>query len=111
MKYRCPVCMFASLPYPPTNYHICPCCSTEFGNDNADFSSHQLREMWIAGGAHWFFGEPPRHWNPWVQLIEAGFGEYVPQISYDLCFQLNASSGPAEIRKFTNDSLTVSFAA
>ncbi len=72
MKYRCPVCMFPSLPYPPSNYHICPCCSTEFGNDDADFSHHQLREMWIASGANWFFGAPPEHWNPWMQLIKAG---------------------------------------
>jgi hypothetical protein len=102
--------MFASLPYPPTNYHICPCCSTEFGNDDAAFSFHQLQEMWIAGGANWFFGEPPRHWNPWMQLIEAGLGEYAAVTPYDLRFQLFASSGPAEIRNFTQDSREISFA-
>jgi len=29
--------------------------------------------MWIAGGASWFFGHAPEHWNPWTQLIRAGF--------------------------------------
>jgi hypothetical protein len=78
MRYRCPVCMFPSLPYPPSDYHICPCCSTEFGNDDADLSHHQLREMWIASGANWFFGNAPEHWNPWIQLISAGLALYVP---------------------------------
>jgi len=111
MSYRCPVCMFASLPYPPVDYHICPCCSTEFGNDDADFSHRQLREMWVAGGANWFFGQPPRHWNPWIQLIEVGFGQYVPQASYDLRFQLDAVAGPVENRNFTRDLSLVAFAA
>lgn|SRR5215510_14415583 len=79
MKYRCPVCMFPSMPYPAADYHICPCCSTEFGNDDSDFSHQQLREMWTANGAPWFFGNPPAHWNPWKQLLDAGFGMFVPQ--------------------------------
>ena len=72
MNYRCPVCIFKSLPYPPADYHICPCCGTEFGNDDENYSHEQLREMWIATGAHWFFGRPPIGWNPWHQLIEGG---------------------------------------
>ena len=69
-KYRCPVCMFAEIPYPPKDYHICPCCGTEFGNDDAEFSHEQLRGMWVAGGAHWFFGRAPEGWNPWLQLLK-----------------------------------------
>ena len=80
MRYHCPVCMFPKLPYPPRDYHICPCCGTEFGNDDAEFSHDQLREMWIAAGPYWFFGRPPDHWNPWMQLIEGGHPEAVPQI-------------------------------
>jgi hypothetical protein len=72
MNYRCPVCMYPRLPYPPRDYHICPCCGTEFGNDDANFTVGQLREMWIAGGANWFFGKPPAGWNAWLQLIDAG---------------------------------------
>jgi hypothetical protein len=80
MKYRCPVCMFAALPYAPSDYNICPCCSTEFGNDDADFSHVQLRDMWIATGAAWFFGRPPEHWNPWMQLLNADRGIHMPKI-------------------------------
>jgi len=70
--------MYDRLPYPAADYHICPCCSTEFGNDDAEFSYEQLREMWVAGGANWFFGRAPEGWNPWKQLIDAQFGSYVP---------------------------------
>src|SRR5579859_13044 len=87
MRYRCPVCMFPSLPYPPRNYHICPCCSTEFGNDDADFSHQQLREMWIGNRAPWFFGNPPAHWNPWTQLMQAGLASYVPKEFHAVSFQ------------------------
>jgi len=81
MKYRCPVCRFPRLPYPPADYHICPCCGTEFGNDDAEFTHGQLREMWVAGGAYWFFGKAPEHWNPWMQLIEGGHPEAVPSFA------------------------------
>lgn len=80
MRYRCPVCLFAELPYPPADYHICPCCGTEFGNDDDHFTHHQLREMWVAGGAHWFFGLSPDGWNPWLQLIKGGHLESVPRV-------------------------------
>jgi len=72
MRYRCPVCKYNALPYPPADYHICPCCGTEFGNDDEDFSHEQLREMWVTSGAHWFFGNPPPGWNWFIQLYEAG---------------------------------------
>jgi hypothetical protein len=97
MKYTCPVCMFPRLPYPPRDYHICPCCGTEFGNDDADFSCEQLREMWIAGGANWFFGKAPEGWNPWMQLLRAGFSTLVPQIVIDIRLQSNAIVGPGSI--------------
>ena len=79
MKYRCPVCLFARLPYPPSDYHICPCCGTEFGYDDAEFSHEQLRQMWVASGPYWFFGKPPQNWDPWMQLTEGGHPELVPQ--------------------------------
>jgi hypothetical protein len=72
MNYQCPVCFYSGLPYPPADYHICPCCGTEFGQDDDNYSHAQLREMWVATGAHWFFGKPPLSWNPWLQLIEGG---------------------------------------
>jgi hypothetical protein len=89
MRHSCPVCVFPDLPYPPRDYHICPCCGTEFGNDDSRFSHAQLREMWIAGGAQWFFGKPPQPWNPWLQLIQGGFRVDVPQ--YETRFTTTAS--------------------
>ena len=79
MKFRCPVCAYAALPYPPRDYHICLCCGTEFGNDDARFTHAQLREMWVAVGARWFFGNPLQYWNPWLQLIEAKYFDVVPR--------------------------------
>lgn len=90
MRYTCPVCFYVGLPYPPRDYHICPCCGTEFGNDDADFSHEQLREMWIAGGANWFFGRAPEGWNPWLQLIKAGLGRDVPAFAINLRLQDDA---------------------
>ena len=70
----CPVCWFSPLPYPPRDYHICPCCGTEFGNDDAVFTWDELRQRWIAGGEQWFFGPPPQNWNPQAQLLSVGYG-------------------------------------
>jgi hypothetical protein len=89
--------MFPSLPYPASNYHICPCCSTEFGNDDGYFTHQQLREMWVENGANWFFGEPPAHWNPWMQLIDAGFGEYIPNSFRHLRVQADSTDASARI--------------
>ncbi len=94
MRYRCPVCMYDSLPYPPADYHVCPCCGTEFGNDDAEYSLEQLREMWVAGGANWFFGKPPTGWNPWRQLIDAGQAAYVPKYETRLLANAGLAVGP-----------------
>lgn len=91
MRYHyCPVCFYSKLPYPPRDYHICPCCGTEFGNDDVEFSYEQLREMWIAGGANWFFGRAPVGWNPWLQLTMANIGNYVPRFNVVLKARANA---------------------
>jgi hypothetical protein len=71
MTYGCPVCMFGGMPYPPKDYNICPCCGTEFGNDDAEHSYEELRDKWIASGAPWFFGPPPANWDLWVQIIRS----------------------------------------
>lgn len=90
MRHRCPVCFYDDLPYPPADYHICPCCGTEFGTDDAEAAHQQLREEWIDGGAKWFFGTAPEHWKPWHQLIESG---------YDFKFRIHQPSG---IERFTS---------
>jgi len=35
------------MPYPPRHYNICPCCGTEFDNDDVDHSYAELRYQWI----------------------------------------------------------------
>jgi hypothetical protein len=82
MIYKCPVCAFAQMPYPPADYNICPCCGTEFGIDD-DFASYlELRDDWLRRGGKWF-GETkpytrPAFWNAWNQLESAGFPYNVP---------------------------------
>ena len=103
MSYTCPVCMYAEMPYPPAEYDICPCCGTEFGNDDADLSYEQLRERWIRCGARWFFGNPPLGWNPWMQLIHAGLVMSVPWFHTDFRSQSEAISVPTEIKLLEED--------
>jgi hypothetical protein len=96
--------MFTGLPYPPADYHICPCCGTEFGNDDAHFTHQQLREMWIGDGAHWFFGNPPPLWNPQMQLVNAGFGVYVTAPAQTTVVgELSNLPSPANLPSFYSD--------
>jgi hypothetical protein len=74
MNHRCPVCFFDHLSYPPEDYHICPCCGTEFENDDAEFTYEELRHQWILGGALWFYEQPPAGWNAWKQLAACSYG-------------------------------------
>lgn len=78
MRYTCPVCAFRNMEAPPRNYEICPCCGTEFGNDDEILSHEQLRTNWIANGANWFFNNPPSGWNPWNQLIVGELAADIP---------------------------------
>lgn len=78
MNFRCPVCAYDALHFPPRDYHICPCCGTEFGNDDEGHTHAELRSEWIGSGANWFFGAPPLGWNPYMQLIQGGFGFVLP---------------------------------
>ena len=70
--FMCPVCFYDNMPNPAQDYHICPCCGTEFGSDDEDHTHAELRDFWISKGAKWFFHQPPRTWNPWQQLADAG---------------------------------------
>lgn len=81
MTFNCPVCFYDALPYPPADYHICPCCGTEFGNDDVEYSYAELRQNWADSGAHWFFGQPPRNWSPWAQLASKSFGVSTESVS------------------------------
>ncbi len=66
--FTCPVCFYLEMPDPPQDYHICPCCGTEFGNDDQDLTYTQLRNQWVNAGTPWFFGQPPHGWDPQAQL-------------------------------------------
>ncbi len=54
MTYTCPVCDYAKLKGPASDFNICPCCGTEFGNDDDERSHAELRDEWIAKGRTWF---------------------------------------------------------
>lgn len=76
IKYHCPVCGFSELSDPPTDFNICPSCGTEFGYDDFAIDHQALRNRWIVNGAQWFAVDEwpePHGWNPFVQLINAGF--------------------------------------
>jgi hypothetical protein len=64
----CPVCSYKNMPFPPEDYNICPCCGTEFGNDDANTTHDELLARWLHNGAPWFFGAAPLGWNPYLQL-------------------------------------------
>lgn len=53
---------------PPQDYHICECCGTEFEASDRILTYDELRTAWIERGCPWFFGYPPRGWNPKEQL-------------------------------------------
>ncbi len=73
--YTCPVCGFDQMPYSPSRHEICPCCGTEFGYDDFARSHRELRNTWLAQGGLWFspvHPQPP-NWNPFLQVIMAGY--------------------------------------
>ena len=65
----CPVCGYLML-YPASDFHICPCCGTEFGYDDAGRRYAELRTEWLRAGAVWWspVDVPPDGWDPFLQL-------------------------------------------
>lgn len=82
MTHSCPVCGYAELIHPPRDYMICPCCGTEFDNDDAYADHAELRQEWVACGASWWSpnAAPPPGWSATEQLRRAGLGDGVPQV-------------------------------
>ena|ERR1035441_792053 len=68
--YCCPVCGF-TMATPAADFHICPSCGTEFGNDDVDWTFEQLRAAWLENGARWWSNTqpPPVEWNPVEQIL------------------------------------------
>jgi hypothetical protein len=58
------------MPYEPKYYNICPCCGTEFANDDQDKTHNELRQEWVLAGMNFFFREPPEKWDPLEQLMK-----------------------------------------
>lgn len=83
IKHRCPVCAYPDLTEPPADYFICPCCGTEFGNDDTIYSYEELRDRWIKAEMPWFSHAtpPPVNWNPVEQLRRAGRAGAAPALS------------------------------
>src|SRR5689334_6774489 len=77
VTYNCPVCGYNQLSNPPKDYMICPCCGTEFGNDDFEVSHEDLRKQWLQAGALWFSEHTtkPSEWNPNTQLLNAGLSK------------------------------------
>jgi len=86
----CPVCGYPEMTEPPKDYYICPCCGTEFGNDDSVFTYDELRRAWLANGAHWFSRAtpPPHNWNPYEQLFNADLGYGTNAISQEPKFSV-----------------------
>ena len=74
-RHQCPVCAYDKMAEPPKSWYICPCCGTEFENDDDQMSHSDLRARWVASGVPWFSSaiKPPKGWNGYQQLVDAGF--------------------------------------
>ena len=103
MYYQCPVCGFSQMPLPPREYHICPCCGTEFGYDDFSRTHLELRNEWLSQEAVWFDPSTPPawDWNPFRQVIEAG-------LLFDVPIAAHSSSKTTGIR-VKGDELSIAF--
>jgi hypothetical protein len=90
------------MPDPPQDYHICPCCGTEFGSDDSDCTYDQLRDGWIRAGAPWFFRSPPLGWSPQAQLLRPFF-----EVSTLVATQnaMTAGAGANDLGQFGSESV------
>jgi len=96
------------MPYPPRDFDICPCCGTEFGNDDVEYTHEELRTAWIENGAQWFYEHPPLGWDPWAQLVDAGRPDLVPELQvslYNLTWEFNNSNTIRSPLSYWNEAL------
>jgi len=102
MKYRCRVCAYDQMPYPPKDYNICPCCGIEYGLDNQFESYQNLRDRWLLDGGAWFSNvEPfrmPPHWDAWSQLDLAEYPYRVPRPNIGVTTQSYSVRLPLKVR-------------
>lgn len=71
--HTCPVCYYDKMEDPPERFNICPCCGTEFENDDYWLTREELRQAWVDGGMKWWYIDeaPPSDWSPEDQLRKA----------------------------------------
>jgi hypothetical protein len=102
MTFTCPVCGYRELPRPAADDLICPSCGTQFGYHDCSVSQVQLRREWIRHGLKWHsrvIPYPP-NWNPFVQLVEAGFAiEFVGSNMTEQVTRTVVGDGPQIIIK------------
>lgn len=74
MINTCPVCGYV-MRHLPIDFHICPCCGTEFGYDDAGRTHADLRASWLRSGAQWWSPNqaPPPNWDPYTQIDNLTF--------------------------------------
>src|SRR5437660_304251 len=95
MTHMCPVCFYPEMMYPADDCNICPCCGTEFEIDDDDLTHEELRAVWIASGAKWFFRKSPELWNPWTQLAIAGVALPYGIVSVEVAAEKTVSASGA----------------
>ena len=71
MMYTCPVCFYSELTEPSSDWNICPCCATEFENDDSNTSHAELRQRWLVAGAPWFSRaeQPSTDWQQYLEKL------------------------------------------
>ncbi len=81
MSYLCPVCGYNKMARPPEDFYICPCCGTEFENDDFETTYAELRYRWEDRGMQWFSRNTPQplYWNPEIQLENLSRFENAPK--------------------------------
>lgn len=101
----CPVCGY-QLSRPPEDEDICPSCGTQFGYSNSGRTYQQLRDAWLAWGAHWHskVHAQPRNWSPTWQLIQAGFlnPKLIPEQSTPVAKTIDLNEYNKAPREFWN---------
>lgn len=95
MSYLCPVCGYNKMVRPPEDFYICPCCGTEFENDDFETTYAELRHKWQDRGMQWFSRNtpPPPYWSPEMQLENLSCFENTPSQTTDTVQKVDKSKG------------------
>jgi len=67
-RWECPECGYKDMPTPPNNYHICPKCMVEFGNDDKRTKAEEREHLAFQRGQQAMAEKA-------VQLVDGRWGE------------------------------------